>query len=101
MRVNVLPTGLVVADPQGPYETPIESELLHRFRLEGDAIVDTYNGVSDDKVRSQDAKSPRPGPEPVTPPEVPEGPADGSNIIARLDDIQAQLDSVTAMLLEG
>lgn len=43
-----------VFNEDGEFETPVESNLAHRFALEDGVIVDKYNGVSDVEVRQID-----------------------------------------------
>lgn len=45
---------VVVLDPNGEYDLPFESKLMHRFALVDGQIVDKYNGVSDTQVRVVD-----------------------------------------------
>ena len=44
----------IVADENGSLTLPVESNLWHRFEIVDGAIVDKYNGVSDDEVRRID-----------------------------------------------
>ena len=45
--------GVIAAD--GDFDPPVESVLGHRFQLVNGAVVDRYNGVSDDEVKKTDA----------------------------------------------
>ena len=38
----------------GDYDLPIESDLPHRFELKDGAVVDKYDGVSDEEVKRID-----------------------------------------------
>ena len=53
-KMNFSPSGLAIIDPNGQYETAIESVLGHRFSLVDGAEVDKYNGVTDDEVKTAD-----------------------------------------------
>jgi hypothetical protein len=45
-----------VISEDGDYDLPVKSDLGHRFRLVDGAVEDIYNGVTDDDVKTIDAK---------------------------------------------
>jgi hypothetical protein len=45
-----------VFSPDGDYNLPVKSVLGHRFKLVDGAVEDCYNGVTDKKVKTIDAK---------------------------------------------
>ncbi len=44
-----------VISPDGDYKLPVKSTLGHRFQLIDGKVVDRYDGITDDKVKEQDA----------------------------------------------
>lgn len=53
-KMSFLETGNAVIHDAGEYEVAIDSKLGHRFSLVNGAVVDKYNGVSDDEVKQID-----------------------------------------------
>lgn len=53
-KMDFMPNGLAVIDPNGEYSANVVSVLGHRFSLVGGKVVDKYNGVTDDEVKAAD-----------------------------------------------
>lgn len=53
-KISFLATGNAVINENGEYEVAIDTKLGHRFSLVDGAVVDKYNGVSDDEVKQID-----------------------------------------------
>ena len=46
-----------VIGPDGDHALPVDSELGHRFQMVDGAVVDLYDGATDDEVKSLDAET--------------------------------------------
>ena len=46
-----------VIGPDGDHVLPVDSQLGHRFQMIDGAVVDLYDGVTDDEVKSLDAET--------------------------------------------
>ncbi len=46
-----------VIDPNGDHALPVDSQLGHRFQMVDGVVVDLYDGVTDDEVKTLDAES--------------------------------------------